>query len=181
MQVIFLAPCCAPYAGTIPAPVLFGYILDASCILWESDCDDQGACFYYDKTKLGLYIYLLSLMYKLLSILFLVLAWKLYKPPKDIADVVIDVKAATSPPPTVMTTADRSVAELKQNVGGGVLTAEQNGRHSTATLGDEADVKYSNMAAVLDDDENNHVNDVTSITFKPADAVRSDVTCSTDL
>ena len=160
--------------------MLFGYILDASCILWESDCDDQGACFYYDKTKLGVYIYLLSLMYKLLSILFLVLAWKLYKPPKDIADVVIDVKTTTSPP-TVMTTADDTVAEAKQNVGGGeVLTAEQNGRHSTATLGGEADVKYSNMAAVLDD-ENNDVNDVTSITFKPADAVRSDVTCSTDL
>ena len=71
---------------------------------------------------------------------------------------------------------------MKNDPGGGeVLTAEQNGRHSTATLGDEADVKYSNMAAVLDD-ENNHVNDVTSITFKPAADARSDhVTCSTDL
>lgn len=36
--------------GTIPAPLIFGALIDESCVLWHESCDTQagGACLVYD-------------------------------------------------------------------------------------------------------------------------------------
>lgn len=34
--------------GTIPAPMIFGLLIDETCILWQESCDDHGACLVYD-------------------------------------------------------------------------------------------------------------------------------------
>lgn len=34
--------------GTIPAPMVFGALIDDTCILWNETCDGRGACLVYD-------------------------------------------------------------------------------------------------------------------------------------
>lgn len=34
--------------GTIPAPMIFGTLIDETCILWQESCDDAGSCLVYD-------------------------------------------------------------------------------------------------------------------------------------
>lgn len=41
--------------GTIPAPMLFGALIDESCILWQGDCDSGGACLVYDNKNMSRY------------------------------------------------------------------------------------------------------------------------------
>mgnify|MGYP002715751091 CR=1 FL=1 len=42
--------------GTIPSPMIFGFIIDKTCILWESDCHGQGSCLAYDNNYMSRYI-----------------------------------------------------------------------------------------------------------------------------
>lgn len=41
--------------GTIPAPIIFGYAIDKTCILWQKTCDDVGACLLYDNKAMSGY------------------------------------------------------------------------------------------------------------------------------
>lgn len=34
--------------GTIPAPMIFGALIDDTCILWHDSCEGRGACLVYD-------------------------------------------------------------------------------------------------------------------------------------
>lgn len=75
--------------GTIPAPILFGRLIDDSCILWQKSCsDDSGACLLYDNKEMARYMLTLALFGKFCSVLFFFLAWFCYIPPK-----VSDIKA----------------------------------------------------------------------------------------
>lgn len=38
----------------IPAPIIYGGILDKSCLLWEEECGTNGNCLLYDERKLRL-------------------------------------------------------------------------------------------------------------------------------
>lgn len=42
--------------GTIPAPMLFGTLIDDSCILWQESCNEAGACLVYDNNSLSRYV-----------------------------------------------------------------------------------------------------------------------------
>ena len=44
-------------SGTIPGPLLFGRLIDSSCILWQMTCDVTGACLLYDAPQLRYRIY----------------------------------------------------------------------------------------------------------------------------
>lgn len=70
--------------GTIPAPMVFGRLIDESCILWEQDsCGfNSGSCLLYDNKNMAKYMLLLALIGKLCSILFFFLSWFYYIPPK---------------------------------------------------------------------------------------------------
>lgn len=67
--------------GTIPAPLLFGFLIDLSCSLWSSSCEKTGACLQYDNTNMSRYMLALALVGKLCSLLFFFLAWWFYRPP----------------------------------------------------------------------------------------------------
>lgn len=34
--------------GYIPAPILFGNLIDSTCLLWKSTCGESGRCLIYD-------------------------------------------------------------------------------------------------------------------------------------
>ncbi|XP_049876668.1 solute carrier organic anion transporter family member 4A1 [Pectinophora gossypiella] len=67
--------------GTIPAPLLFGFLIDLSCSLWGKSCDTTGACLLYDNINMSRYMLALALVGKLCSVLFFFLAWWFYRPP----------------------------------------------------------------------------------------------------
>ncbi|CAB3239506.1 unnamed protein product [Arctia plantaginis] len=67
--------------GTIPAPLLFGFLIDLSCSLWSTSCDKTGACLQYDNYNMSRYMLAIALVGKLCSLLFFFLAWWFYRPP----------------------------------------------------------------------------------------------------
>ncbi|VDN59222.1 unnamed protein product [Dracunculus medinensis] len=49
VMALSIASCFTNLLGFIPAPIIFGYILDSTCMLWHSRCpDDYGNCVVYD-------------------------------------------------------------------------------------------------------------------------------------
>ncbi|XP_038259704.1 solute carrier organic anion transporter family member 4C1 isoform X1 [Dermochelys coriacea] len=70
--------------GTIPGPILFGVAIDSSCTLWDvNKCDIKGACWVYNNSKMAYMLIGISAACKVISILFTVIAFCLYKPPPD--------------------------------------------------------------------------------------------------
>ena len=40
--------------GTIPGPIIFGAIIDSTCVLWDiNECGIKGACWIYDNIKMA--------------------------------------------------------------------------------------------------------------------------------
>ena len=74
--------------GTIPAPLIFGAVFDASCILWQDTCGVRGSCFFYDKQQLALYMFGVCVGYKCFALVFMICAWKFYVPPKIDPDAI---------------------------------------------------------------------------------------------
>lgn len=67
--------------GTIPAPMVFGALIDDTCILWNETCDGRGACLVYDNYYMSRYMLALAFIGKAASLLFFFLAWWTYIPP----------------------------------------------------------------------------------------------------
>ncbi|XP_024944939.1 solute carrier organic anion transporter family member 4A1 isoform X6 [Cephus cinctus] len=67
--------------GTIPAPMVFGILIDETCILWHETCDGRGACLVYDNFYMSRYMLALAFIGKAASLLFFFLAWWCYVPP----------------------------------------------------------------------------------------------------
>ncbi|NXY71031.1 SO4C1 protein, partial [Glareola pratincola] len=68
--------------GTIPGPILFGVAIDNSCTLWDIDeCKTKGACWVYDNERMAYLLMGISAACKIITIIFVVLAVCLYKPP----------------------------------------------------------------------------------------------------
>ncbi|XP_008554726.1 solute carrier organic anion transporter family member 4A1 isoform X1 [Microplitis demolitor] len=67
--------------GTIPAPMIFGALIDDTCILWHETCEGQGACLVYDNYWMSWYMLALAFIGKTASLLFFFLAWWCYVPP----------------------------------------------------------------------------------------------------
>ena len=78
----------------MPGPPVFGATIDGSCILWQERCGQKGSCLFYSNEKMALYIFLLAASVKLLSLISVILAWKLYKAP----DSVISEKSVPAIP-----------------------------------------------------------------------------------
>lgn len=75
---------CFLFAGTMPGPMIFGTAFDAACLLTQNICEgDEGSCYSYDHDYLGYYMLTTAGLIKLLSCVFMFLAWRLYKPPKN--------------------------------------------------------------------------------------------------
>ncbi|XP_032677729.1 solute carrier organic anion transporter family member 4A1 isoform X1 [Odontomachus brunneus] len=67
--------------GTIPAPMVFGALIDDTCILWNETCEGRGACLVYDNYYMSRYMLALAFIGKAASLLFFFLAWWTYVPP----------------------------------------------------------------------------------------------------
>jgi len=69
------------HAGMIPAPVLFGFLIDKACVSWQqATCSgDKGACLVYDNWAMGSYLLVLVFACKGLSFGFFVFAICLYR------------------------------------------------------------------------------------------------------
>ncbi|XP_067885866.1 solute carrier organic anion transporter family member 4C1-like isoform X2 [Heterodontus francisci] len=70
--------------GAIPGPILFGTVIDESCVLWnEDDCGGKGACWTYDNPKMAYMLTAIGASCKLISIVTLTAAYFLYRPPQN--------------------------------------------------------------------------------------------------
>ena len=69
------------FTGSIPGPILFGKLIDITCRLWQTKCDEQGSCFFYDNQQMSRNILAVSIVGKFLSALFFFCALILYKTP----------------------------------------------------------------------------------------------------
>ncbi|PSN43734.1 Solute carrier organic anion transporter family member 4A1 [Blattella germanica] len=86
--------------GTIPAPMVFGALIDETCILWQESChqDENGACLVYDNKYMSRYMLALAFLGKAASLLFFFLAWWFYIPPSGFKEAL---QAATPTSPDV--------------------------------------------------------------------------------
>ena len=56
-------------------------MFDDACMLWQDNCGQRGSCLYYDNKKIGLHVFLLTMGFKVLSLVLVGGAWFFYKPP----------------------------------------------------------------------------------------------------
>ena len=65
--------------GGLPGPVLFGFAIDHSCLLWEKKCDGStGACLYYDNHEMAYLLLAVCAGCKVFNIVCGLLSWRLY-------------------------------------------------------------------------------------------------------
>ena len=71
------------FLGFIPAPIMFGSLIDESCKLWHIDecTGETSSCLEYQNDNFRYYIFLLGVITKFLSFVFIFAAYKTYKPP----------------------------------------------------------------------------------------------------
>ena len=68
--------------GSIPGPLLFGAVLDYSCLLRQTKCSKDGGCNLYSGGRMALYMALLCGTCFILCGLSTLGAWRIYKPPE---------------------------------------------------------------------------------------------------
>jgi len=73
------------FLGFIPAPTLFGSLIDKSCNLWHEDkcTGETTSCLEYDNSNFRYYVFLLSVITKFLSFVFIFMAFRYYKAPQN--------------------------------------------------------------------------------------------------
>ncbi|XP_067671866.1 solute carrier organic anion transporter family member 3A1-like [Haliotis asinina] len=77
--------------GFLPAPVVYGKVIDSCCIQWHTECGHVGACVLYDLPKLRYRMKSMDLGFQALSAISYVIAFLLFK-----CGVVEDVSVADS-------------------------------------------------------------------------------------
>ncbi|XP_072175384.1 solute carrier organic anion transporter family member 4A1-like [Diadema setosum] len=70
--------------GSVPGPVVFGALIDKSCLLWQYGQDGSRKCWTYNNELFSRYTLTLLVVLKLLSVVFVILAHVLYKPSKPL-------------------------------------------------------------------------------------------------
>jgi len=61
----------------IPGPVLFGKIIDSTCIVWTEQCSGaRGNCQLYDQKLFRYYINLTAFVLTSIGVIFDILVWK---------------------------------------------------------------------------------------------------------
>ncbi|XP_064465974.1 solute carrier organic anion transporter family member 4A1-like isoform X2 [Ornithodoros turicata] len=70
--------------GTIVAPIAFGFIIDRSCLKWQSLCGNQkGSCAEYENTSMSYHLYGFLMFLKTVSVVLFFSAWVSYGPAKS--------------------------------------------------------------------------------------------------
>ncbi|XP_030830203.1 solute carrier organic anion transporter family member 4A1 [Strongylocentrotus purpuratus] len=66
--------------GTVPSPVVFGALIDQTCILWEEDDSGGRQCWQYDNDAFSRTSLILAMTLRCVSLVFLVICLCVYKP-----------------------------------------------------------------------------------------------------
>lgn len=75
--------------GMIPGRILYGYVIDSTCIIWNDKCGQRGHCELYDQELFRYYIYGLSVVFATMAYSCEIFSWyfgkhiKLYDEPID--------------------------------------------------------------------------------------------------
>ncbi|XP_064620771.1 solute carrier organic anion transporter family member 4A1-like [Lineus longissimus] len=77
------------FFGSFPGPIIFGLVLDSSCIVWQDRCGERGSCWYYDSFRMGWTVFAFSIATGIASLIFMALAVYAYKPPPGEQDGVM--------------------------------------------------------------------------------------------
>jgi len=70
-----LASCLTNLLGFIPAPIIFGLIIDGTCTIWHSNCDDRGHCVVYDHDQFRIHLHLWSAVIQIGAVLAVLLCY----------------------------------------------------------------------------------------------------------
>jgi len=66
--------------GAVPGPPIFGAVVDSVCLVSQTTSkDEENACAIYDQKNLGLLMFFIAAAVKILSFLFILAAWLLYR------------------------------------------------------------------------------------------------------
>lgn len=65
-------------AGSIPGPILFGKVIDVTCVLWQDRCGGEGACYFYNNMQMSYNLLAIGLVFIVLSVIFFALALVFY-------------------------------------------------------------------------------------------------------
>ena len=63
--------------GTVPGPIVLGYVIDQTCILWSMDLDcmnAKGSCRVYDNTYMSHSVIIMLLIWRILAAVFFMCA-----------------------------------------------------------------------------------------------------------
>ena len=52
-----------------PYPLIFGAIIDSTCMIWEKSCGKTGNCWLYDLEKFRVYLHVSSFIFLMLGVL----------------------------------------------------------------------------------------------------------------
>ncbi|GJQ65789.1 hypothetical protein Trydic_g11957 [Trypoxylus dichotomus] len=63
----------------IPGPILYGIIIDSTCLVWNESCGWSGNCFTYDRSKMRIYLNSTAIVLTSCGIIFDVAVWCLGK------------------------------------------------------------------------------------------------------
>lgn len=86
----------------IPGPIIFGHIIDNTCLIWKNKCGRQGNCLLYDPVKFRYFLHLTSAAFISISAFFNILIWyygrdlDLYGDSNDEKSIVIEKKKEIS-------------------------------------------------------------------------------------
>jgi len=90
--------CIMKILAQIPAPILFGIIIDNQCLFWsQATCDRRGSCFIYNGDRLPFTLFGTAIIIKAISfcllIILLIVTIQRHKIPSS----------SSAPPPTLPT------------------------------------------------------------------------------
>ncbi|XP_061188346.1 solute carrier organic anion transporter family member 4A1-like [Saccostrea echinata] len=83
--------------GTTPGPLILGTIIDSACQVWQNVCGDTGSCWNYEKTDMGVKMFIWWCLTKSLSVVFYFCAQYFYKPPDNSQEDEDDQKLPINP------------------------------------------------------------------------------------
>lgn len=74
-----LRQCLTRILGTLPSPIIFGYIFDSNCIVWRTNKNgDQGNCWIYDVDKFMTWFMVVQIIMRVMTVVFYFLCWWLF-------------------------------------------------------------------------------------------------------
>lgn len=59
----------------IPGPIIFGRIIDTTCLIWNNKCEQKGNCLLYDPIKFRYYLHSSAAILISIAIVFDYLIW----------------------------------------------------------------------------------------------------------